>query len=125
MAALLQRSSAVRAAALSPWASVLVLVCGALVVSCYDTADSAAPLALLTLAFSLVASAAAVFGLFTHTTSRLLGELTYGIYLLHGLLLFVLFRFAIGFEGQLTSSALKPTGPPCWRVCHCCWALFC
>ena len=98
VAALLQRSSAVRAAALSPWASVLVLVSGALVVSCYDTADSAAPLAFLTLAFSLVASAAAVFGRFTHTTSRLLGELTYGIYLLHGLLLFVLFRFAIGFE---------------------------
>lgn len=98
VAALLQRSSAVRAAALSPWASVLVLVCGALVVSCYDTAFSAAPLALLTLAFSLVASGASMFGLFTHTTSRLLGELTYGIYLLHGLLLFVLFRFVIGFE---------------------------
>lgn len=105
-AAVLQRSSAVRAAATSPWACGVVLVCAALVVGRYDTAYSAAPLALLTLAFSLVASGASVFGLFTCPTSRLLGELTYGIYLLHGLLLFVLFRFVIGFDAAAQLSPL-------------------
>lgn len=104
-AAVVQRSSAMRAAASSPWASVVVLGCAALVVGRYDTAYSAAPLALLTLAFSLVASGASLFGLFTSNPSRLLGELTYGIYLLHGLLLFVLFRFVIGFKAAAQLSA--------------------
>jgi peptidoglycan/LPS O-acetylase OafA/YrhL len=114
-AAVLQRISAVRAAASSPWASTVVLVCAALVVGRYDTAYSAAPLVLLTLAFSLVASGASVFGLFTRTTSRLLGELTYGIYLLHGLLLFVLFRFVIGFEA---AAQLSP--PAYWAAVLAC-----
>ena len=106
-AAVLQRSRLVRAGASSPWACVAVLGCLAAVAVCYDTAYSAAPLALLTVAFTLVASGASVFGLLTLAASRLLGELTYGIYVLHGLLLFVLFRFVMGFEvaAQLSPEA--------------------
>lgn len=106
-AAVLQRSRLVRAGASSPWAYVVVLACLAAVAVCYDPAYSAALLALLTAAFTLVASGASVFGLLTLAASRLLGELTYGIYVLHGLLFFVLFRFVMGFEvvAQLSPEA--------------------
>ena len=46
----------------------------------------------------MIAGGNGVFGLLTNKISRTLGEMAYGISLLHGLLLFVLFRFVIGFE---------------------------
>ncbi|RZJ08628.1 MAG: acyltransferase [Rubrivivax sp.] len=55
-------------------------------------------LALLSLAFVLIASGNTVFGLLRHPASRLLGEMAYSIYLVHGLLLFVLFHFALGAD---------------------------
>ena len=57
-AAVLQRSRLVRAGASSPWAYVVVLACLAAVAVavCYDSAYSAALLALLMSAFTLVAS---------------------------------------------------------------------
>ncbi|MEC5387829.1 acyltransferase [Uliginosibacterium sp. H3] len=61
---------------------------------------------LLFMAFAIFAGGNNLFGLLSHPVSRTLGEVTYSIYLLHGLVLFVLFRFVIGMEA---SRALSPT----------------
>lgn len=56
------------------------------------------PMALLTLAFGLIASGSALWGILTARLSRELGELAYGIYLLHGLLLFISLQFILSRE---------------------------
>lgn len=56
-------------------------------------------------AFVVIASGNGIFGLLTNELSRTLGAMAYGIYILHGLLLSVLFRFVIGLEN---SKALTP-----------------
>ena len=76
-------------------ASAVVLGLLALVVVFFPTAYGALPLALLSLAFALIAGGATLFGVLSHPVSRALGEFTYGLYLLHGLLLFVTFTFIV------------------------------
>jgi peptidoglycan/LPS O-acetylase OafA/YrhL len=71
----------------------------------FPTAYQALPLLLLSVAFALMAGGADLFGLLRWPVSRLLGELSYSLYLLHGLLLFVTWRFVIGFDA---ARALTP-----------------
>jgi peptidoglycan/LPS O-acetylase OafA/YrhL len=85
--------------------TVLVVGCVVAAVFMYPTAYSSVALLLLTLAFMLVAGGNTVMGIFTHHTSRVLGEMAYGIYLLHGILLFLVFRFLFGYS---QSSELSP-----------------
>lgn len=76
--------------------AVILLVSATIVFfpSTYDWA----PIALLSIAFVMIAAGNGVFGLLTNPISRTLGELAYSIYLLHGIVLFLLFRYFIGFE---------------------------
>jgi peptidoglycan/LPS O-acetylase OafA/YrhL len=53
------------------------------------------PFAMLTLAFCLIANGASLFGLLDAAPARMLGEISYGIYLLHGMALYVTFRFIL------------------------------
>ncbi|HKO51391.1 MAG TPA: acyltransferase [Polyangiaceae bacterium] len=55
-------------------------------------------LALLTLPFCAIAAGNPLFGALTHPLSRRLGDLSYGLYLLQGIVLYVAFRFVLGFE---------------------------
>lgn len=71
----------------------------------FDTAYMFWPLVLLTLSFSLIANGAGFWGLLTTVLSRAFGEITYSIYLLHGPLLFIFFRFVLDFE---TAAQLAP-----------------
>lgn len=64
-----------------------------------------APIAMLSAVFVMIAAGNGVFGLLTNAVSRALGELAYSIYLLHGIVLFLLFRYVIGFE---KSKLLQP-----------------
>jgi len=68
------------------------------VVALFATAYGVIQIAILTLVFLIIASGNGVFGILNHRYSRILGELSYGIYLLHGLLLFITFRLVIGFD---------------------------
>ena len=79
-------------------------------VALYPSAKAAVPLLALTLFFTTVASGNSFFGLFTNRASRILGEMAYGVYLLHGLFLFVLFRFVMGYEQARTLSPLMHWG---------------
>jgi len=98
IAALLARQEAFTHVARTGYASVLVLSCLAVAVLGFPSAFGPEPLLLLSLAFVLIACGNTLFGALVSPASRALGEMAYSIYLLHGLLLFVLFRFVIGAE---------------------------
>lgn len=53
---------------------------------------------LITIVFTCIAMGSTVFGLLRNSTLKLLGEISYSTYLLHGLVLFTIFNFGIGLE---------------------------
>ena len=56
------------------------------------------PLTILSLAFLVVAAGNSLFGILTNRAARLLGEVSYSMYLLHAILLFALVRWGIGVQ---------------------------
>jgi peptidoglycan/LPS O-acetylase OafA/YrhL len=84
--------------------SVLALACVA-ALPLFPTVYAPAPLLLLTLAFTLVAAGCNLFGGLTSRVSRVLGEPTYSLYLLHGLVLYVAIRWV---AGEATVAAWPP-----------------
>ena len=95
IAAVLSRVHAVGRLSQSFGASVAVAISLVTAVSCYRSAYSIPPFLLISAAFVVIASGNSMWGSLTSRTSRALGELSYGIYLLHGLMLFTLFTFAL------------------------------
>ncbi|AZE73133.1 Acetyltransferase [Pseudomonas synxantha] len=69
------------------------------------------PTCMLIVVFCLIAGGNSIFGILTHRLSRSLGELAYSIYLLHGILLYVVFKFIVGF-----SAASKLTSVEHWSI---------
>ncbi|WP_018410755.1 acyltransferase family protein [Methyloversatilis thermotolerans] len=61
----------------------------------FDSSHGIVQHALLGIAFALIAGGCTLFGMLHSRSSRFLGELAYSIYLLHGIALFVLFRFLL------------------------------
>jgi peptidoglycan/LPS O-acetylase OafA/YrhL len=87
-------------------ASLVALIAVIAAVHFYPSGYSRIVLVLLTVAFTIVASGNSLFGILTSRVSRTLGEMGYSIYLLHGGLLFITFRVAIGYT---RAAALSPT----------------
>lgn len=85
--------------------SGICLGCIGAAVAYYPSAYDAAPLLLLSVAFVIIACGNTLFGLLVSPVSRTLGEMAYSIYLLHGIVLFVFFRFVIGMD---EAKALSP-----------------
>ena len=85
-------------------AAVVACVCLVAAVLLFPPANRPSPLTLplLTVAFVIVAAGNDLMGVLSATPSRRLGEVSYSMYLLHGLLLFVAFRFGLG-PGQAAS----------------------
>jgi len=98
-AALLAQSELFCRLARKKIASVVSLCCIVLAFTAYPSALGFAPLLLLSVAFTLIAAGNTLFGALTCAASRTLGEVTYSIYLLHGITLFVTFNFIIGLPG--------------------------
>ena len=71
-----------------------------------QTAYSALGVSLLFIAFALISAGNDVFGLLSLPTSRTLGEVTYSMYLIHGLLLTITFRFIFGMQAAAHWSPL-------------------
>ncbi|MEK7345823.1 MAG: acyltransferase [Pseudomonadota bacterium] len=73
----------------------------------FDSAYAFWSLILLTVFFCLISNGAGCWGLLRTTLARVFGEITYSIYLLHGPVLFVFFRFGLDFQAaaQLTPLA--------------------
>ena len=80
------------------WGSALALAIVIFVVANLDTAYAPLPLFLLAVSFALIANGASLWGVLSADLPRAFGEMTYSIYLLHGPMLFVAFRFVLGFE---------------------------
>jgi peptidoglycan/LPS O-acetylase OafA/YrhL len=77
-------------------ASLIAIGAIGMAVTLFPTAYSLVPFALLCVGFALIAGGATLFGALTNPLSRMLGELSYSMYLLHGFVLFVLFDFVTG-----------------------------
>jgi peptidoglycan/LPS O-acetylase OafA/YrhL len=78
--------------------SLLVIGLPTVAVSQYASAYKLVPSVLLGTTFCLIACGNTLFGVFTHAISRTLGEMAYGIYLLHGLLLYSVFTYLLGVD---------------------------
>lgn len=91
-AALVIRSSALRAFAKTGFSSICVVVLLVISLFCFATSYEPIPMLILAISFTLIAAGSSVFGGLDCALSRYLGEVTYSIYLLHGLLLFILFK---------------------------------
>ena len=86
--------------------SFVAILLVAVTVVVYPSAYGWAQISMLSGAFVVIAAGNGIFGLFTNKISRTLGEMAYSIYLLHGLLLFIIFKFIIGFD---RAKELTPT----------------
>ena len=96
--AFLIRMNFVRKLASTKTSSLIIIICFIVTVVCYPGANSSVPLILISIAFILIACGNSLFGILTRNISRTLGQMSYTIYLLHGLILFLTFRLCIGFD---------------------------
>jgi peptidoglycan/LPS O-acetylase OafA/YrhL len=89
------RNDQCRRFAKRPAASV---ICGLALIAAArtDTAFSGLALPLLSVAFVIIACGNSVFGILDWRVSRILGEMGYSLYLLHGFVLFAAFRGILG-----------------------------
>jgi len=87
-------------------ASFVSLGCIVAAIVLFPTAYAVAPLFLLTVAFILISCGSSFFGILVSPVSRALGEMAYSIYLLHGILLFVVFNFIFGISESKTFSPI-------------------
>jgi len=70
------------------------------------SANSIRCIVLITVVFTLIASGNALFGVLKNPAIKLLGEICYSTYLLHGILLFCLFYGGLGIEASKKLSSL-------------------
>jgi peptidoglycan/LPS O-acetylase OafA/YrhL len=84
-------------------ASVLVVCLLTLGFTQFGTAFAALPILLLAAGFHLIAAGASVFGLLVSRPAKRLGDISYGIYLLQGLVLALVFAPWAGRDFALTS----------------------
>jgi len=98
-------------------ASGLTLGLLAVVLSLSPSANSAGSIVMLGAAFYLIMSGCTLFGLLVCTPARRLGDMSYGIYLLHGLVLAAVFRLPFLQTTLGTSPALH------WTLVMVCGAL--
>ena len=96
LASVVTRPAAVRAALGGPAAALGAIAAVVTAVTRFGHGYQWPVVALLAVAFTIVASGNSLFGVLRWPASRLLGEISYSIYLLHGLLLFGALRGVLG-----------------------------
>ncbi len=96
VAALLAQHAGTRALAQRRNSAWLVLAGAVALVTMFPGAWGPGQMLLLTLLFSTIACGNTLFGVLTHPLSRRLGDISYSIYLLHGLLLYTCFMLVLG-----------------------------
>lgn len=106
-AAFLVRLELFRKFAASGIATLICIGCLVVIVEYYPTAYGNFPLLILSIVFILIACGNTLFGLLIHPVSRMLGEMAYSIYLLHGLMLFAVFNLLIGANKAATYSPME------------------
>ncbi|WP_461044420.1 acyltransferase family protein [Spirosoma harenae] len=88
--------------------SILVLLLLGILVILYQRFNASSydviPLMIITSIFVLITHGNTIFGFLSLQLTRKLGQLSYGIYLFHGLLLYTLFKFIVGFDKSASLS---------------------
>lgn len=107
IAAAAARRPALAAHACRPIFSVLVVLAAGVVVLGQKLLPNSIVSAALWVGFCVVACGNSAFGLLTNRPAMRLGEVSYGIYLLHGLLLSITFLLIIGTERAKTFGAVE------------------
>jgi len=82
---------------------VILLIIGCLAL--FRGVYTALPMALLSVAFIFIAAGNTLFGALAWKGSRLIGEVTYSVYLLHGIVLFWVFDGIVRSEGTTFPAA--------------------
>ena len=77
--------------------SAIVLI-SLLLIGQFDTANNVFCKILIAIVFTFIACGNTMFGLFKNSTLRFLGDIGYSTYLLHGIILFTVIYFGIGFD---------------------------
>jgi peptidoglycan/LPS O-acetylase OafA/YrhL len=106
IASLCCRFEVLRSIAAKHISSFVALGCVAAAIGFYPSAYSAVPLILLSVAFAIIACGNTLFGVLVSPHARTLGEISYSLYLLHGLFLFVTFTFIVGLDNARALSPL-------------------
>ena len=96
IAALISRIELAQKLSNTKFTSLIVIILLITATTNFASSYESTPLLMLTVAFTLIASGNSIFGLLTSQLSRKLGEITYSIYLLHGIILYFLFSVLIG-----------------------------
>jgi peptidoglycan/LPS O-acetylase OafA/YrhL len=97
VAAFAVRNEKVRKIGSKVWLTPVLLVLLFVALYFYPTVFDLIPLVCMTIGFIAICCGNSLFGILTSKACCLLGQISYSIYLLHGLLLFITFRFIIGF----------------------------
>ncbi len=84
-------------------ASLVVIVCLLATLLLFHGAFKLAPMVLLAVVFAIIAGGNTLYGALAWRPSRLLGEISFSVYLLHGLLLFVMFRTVLPAPEELSA----------------------
>lgn len=107
-AALVVRLESFKIFSASKFSSVIILLLLGVVFTGFSSIyESVLAKALMVAAFCLIAGGNSVFGLFKSKVSRVMGELAYSMYLLHGILLYVMFKLVFGVAVISQVSALQ------------------
>ena len=101
IAATAVRSPVTRSTLIGRGANLVVIGCLVVSYACFDTL-TLSNLLILTLALSVIACGADVFGLLTSRAARGLSTISYGIYLLHGVVIYVFMSYVM--PGDVRSS---------------------
>jgi peptidoglycan/LPS O-acetylase OafA/YrhL len=118
VAAFLVRNYDIRTFFTQRWLSPLLLLLLIIVLFNYSTVFEPVPYLCITVLFIAIASGNNLFGILTTRAACLLGQISYSIYLLHGMVLFFVFRFVAGFTSATTWSPVMH-----WTVIAACGAL--
>jgi peptidoglycan/LPS O-acetylase OafA/YrhL len=105
LSAYLVRIERVRQLAVRRESSVFIFLLLGVAIFFFPTIDEILPYLCVSLAFIGIACGNTLFGILTNTTSRQLGQISYSIFMLHGILLFFTFQFVLGFQ---QASSLSP-----------------
>jgi len=95
-AACLIRNKWVKKVAPRPLVSICMIAALVLIVEFFPSIYTPIPLTMMTFVFTAISGGNSLFGILTHRLSRTLGQISYSIYLLHGIVLFVAFTRILG-----------------------------
>lgn len=102
------RSGRWQGLAQSRWLSLVVIAAGGVLLTCFDTAYGFRAGLLIALIFAPIALGNSLFGLLVLRPFLLLGEMSYSIYLLHGVILY------LAFDGLFPH--FMSTSTPTWAL---------